>query len=947
MKPTGNAQAATFDFLQPPRAADEMGRLGPYRILRVVGVGSMGVVFLAEDTRSWRQVALKALKPNVANADKARQRFLREGQATADLKHDHVVTIHEVGQAGDVPYLAMEYLQGESLDARLKRESRLAIAELLRVGRETAAGLAAAHGHGLIHRDVKPSNLWLEGKRRRVKVLDFGLARQTGADQTNLTQAGVIIGTPSYMSPEQAKGEAVDARADLFSLGCVLYRMCVGEAPFRGKDTVSTLRALAMEAPAPPVERRPDVPAELKDLILRLLSKEPDRRPPTAEAVVQAITAIEQRLPNAPAPRPSRPVVPVRNSAQAENTELAVDLPAATRRRRPRRQRGPVVLVLGGAALVVLGLLLVVVLLARPVDGFVRLDAEESDLEIALLDRGREAAVLDRKSKEVRLKPGEYEVEIRRARDGWRLPTERVMVERGGHAVVRATREVLGIPMGSGALVASPPLLPNLESWTLETREHRGPITALALSGDGKWLATGGEDGTVRVWSYPEAELTRVLVVHGVPVVGLAWSPDNKTLTSFDANKKAYLWDLSDSKYAKHGGVETAAPETAPPSFKTPDGNLLSLVGGRVLLRDGRTLKESAVLCQPRPRPIPISALAAAPAGKVMASIHADSSIRVWEANSGKLLCCLKAGDMPKPLLAWSPDGKTLATCHAPIVRFWDVATGTEANSVLSGPVNALAWAPDGKTLALLGTRLQLWDAESGQLRPVAGMAGGGAVAWSNDGKAVIVGAGNDVQVWDLNPDKARPKCERPANAGAVAGVALSPDGKAVAEAGPTGTRIYDPKTGKLLQTIPHLVPEPVLTPGWSPDGKTFVCGSAGKAALHDTVTYKSARGLPGTCTGPYAWSLDSRTLVLAQDGNLRLFAAAEPGRPPRGVLLAPGTDQAVFVLATGHYRSAAGDNEMVYVTQSDRGQQTLTPAEFAKAHGWKNDPRWVRFTDG
>ncbi len=245
MKPPVNAEATSYDFLEPAKAADEMGRLGPYRILLVLGAGAMGVVFLAEDTRNRRQVALKALKPNVQSSDQASKRFLREGKATADLKNDHVVAIYDVGQSGDVPYLAMEYLRGETLETYLQRSGRLPVAELLRIGREAAEGLAAAHGHGVIHRDVKPANLWLEGNGRRVKVLDFGLARQM-ADQTNLTVAGMIVGTPAYMSPEQAKGESIDFRADLFGLGCVLYRMCTGDVPFRAKDTVGTLVALTM-----------------------------------------------------------------------------------------------------------------------------------------------------------------------------------------------------------------------------------------------------------------------------------------------------------------------------------------------------------------------------------------------------------------------------------------------------------------------------------------------------------------------------------------------------------------------------------------------------------------------------------------------------------------------------------------------------------------------------
>ncbi|HEV3447860.1 MAG TPA: protein kinase, partial [Gemmataceae bacterium] len=234
---TGQApQAGTnddlCDFLAPAQSPDELGRLGPYRVLNVLGAGGMGVVFRAEDPHLQRLVALKALLPGLAASGSAKQRFLREARAAAALKHDHVVTIHQVGEDRGVPYLAMEFLEGEPLDECLKREGKLPVAEVLRIGREMAEGLSAAHEHGLIHRDIKPANVWLEGKKGRVKILDFGLAR-AATDESHLTQSGAIMGTPAFMAPEQAQGKNVEPRSDLFSLGCVLYRMATGKAPFR------------------------------------------------------------------------------------------------------------------------------------------------------------------------------------------------------------------------------------------------------------------------------------------------------------------------------------------------------------------------------------------------------------------------------------------------------------------------------------------------------------------------------------------------------------------------------------------------------------------------------------------------------------------------------------------------------------------------------------------
>jgi eukaryotic-like serine/threonine-protein kinase len=283
------------NFLAPPQADDELGRLGKYRILKILGHGGMGVVYKAEDPLLKRTVAVKAMLPWLAANANAGQRFRREAQAMAGVEHDHIVRIYQVDEERGVPFLAMEFLKGEPLDERLQREQTLPLSEVLRMGREIAEGLAAAHATGLIHRDIKPGNIWLEAPRSRVKILDFGLARATG-EEACLTQQGAIVGTPAYMAPEQGRGEVVDVRCDLFSLGVVLYRLCCGTQPFKGRDTVSTLMSVAMDQPTPPSQINTALPVQLSELVMRLLEKDPARRPSSAAAVVETLQGLEKTL---------------------------------------------------------------------------------------------------------------------------------------------------------------------------------------------------------------------------------------------------------------------------------------------------------------------------------------------------------------------------------------------------------------------------------------------------------------------------------------------------------------------------------------------------------------------------------------------------------------------------------------------------------------------------
>lgn len=268
-----------------------MGALGPYRILSLLGKGGMGAVYQAVDSRLGRHVALKVMLPAFAANEAARERFLREARTTARIAHDHVVTVYEADVHGGIPYIVMPLLKGCTVDKSLQTGIP-PVSEVLRIGREAALGLDAAHQVGLVHRDVKPANLWLEENTGRVKVLDFGLAKPVD-EEVELTRNGAIVGTPAFMSPEQARGEKVDHRTDLFSLGAVLYRLGAGKLPFDGPSAMAVLMALGTMEPKPIRECNPVVPASLAELIRQLLAKDPSGRPASAGEVAKRLREIE------------------------------------------------------------------------------------------------------------------------------------------------------------------------------------------------------------------------------------------------------------------------------------------------------------------------------------------------------------------------------------------------------------------------------------------------------------------------------------------------------------------------------------------------------------------------------------------------------------------------------------------------------------------------------
>lgn len=274
-------------FLTPSDRDGVLGCLDHYEVLEVLGQGGFGIVLRAFDTVLQRIVAVKVLAPEMAATSPARKRFLREARASAQIRHENVVQVYAIEET-PLPYLVMEYIPGQTLQERIDTVGPLATDEAVRIGTELARGLAAAHERGLIHRDVKPNNVLLEqGPGGRAKLTDFGLAR--AADDASLTQSGAVLGTPMYMAPEQARGEPLDHRADLFSLGSIIYAMVTGRPPFRAADGMSVLKRVCEDTPRPIREVIPEVPQWLSNVVGKLHEKNPEDRYQSANEVADAL----------------------------------------------------------------------------------------------------------------------------------------------------------------------------------------------------------------------------------------------------------------------------------------------------------------------------------------------------------------------------------------------------------------------------------------------------------------------------------------------------------------------------------------------------------------------------------------------------------------------------------------------------------------------------------
>jgi eukaryotic-like serine/threonine-protein kinase len=630
----------SLPFLDPPADGSHLGALNNFNIIRVVGRGGMGVVLHAVDTCLQRDVAIKVLDPELSKDELAATRFCREARAAASISHENVVAVHQVehDEEKDIPFLVMELISGESLEKKLEREGRLSLKEIVSIGMQTAAGLAAAHDKGLIHRDIKPGNILLEKSGQRVKLTDFGLAR--AAEDVRLTRSGLVAGTPLYMSPEQASGEELDARSDLFSLGVVLYELAAGEPPFTGKSPLAVLKRVTDHQPTPLRERNPELPEWFNHIVERLLAKNPADRFQSAREVADTLEHFWALL------KSSEKLVCPKKKAAA-NLWKAVSVGVAA---------GLLTVLLGAAA----------VFFLWPRGGRAE-DAIPAPVHHFQGNAGplwSMAVSADGKNLVMGCDNGDVKF--------WDVAAEKVLWTLKAHQT----------PVWTLALSPRGDLLATGSDdqavvWDVKTQQkvhalhETGGVRALAFDPEGEKLATGGRNGAVKVWdTHTGAKLFEV-AGHSGSVVAIAYAPDGKTLATAGGDKTIKLWDA-----AKGGPKLTLAGHESGVygiAF-APTGRYLASGGWdhTVRLWD---LDSGSQLAKLEGHTQDVWSVAVNPEGSLIASAGEDQMVRIWNIETRKEVGAFRGSTGLILNIRFSPEpGFLVAGGKDGIARMWNLA---------------------------------------------------------------------------------------------------------------------------------------------------------------------------------------------------------------------------------------------------------------------------------
>jgi WD40 repeat protein len=872
-----------LNFLTPSQRPGFLGRLGHYEVLEVVGKGGMGIVLRAFDDKLHRVVAIKVLAPALAATGSARQRFVREAQAAAAVTHDNVIDIHGVEDAGPVPYLVMQFIAGPTLQAKIDRTGPLPVREVLRIGLQIAAGLAAAHAQGLVHRDVKPANILLENSVERVKITDFGLARTV--DDASPTQSGFITGTPAYMSPEQAHGNKVDPRSDLFSLGSVLYALCAGHPPFRADTSMAVLKRVCEDTPRPLREVNADIPDWLEALIARLHAKDPADRFQTAAEVADLLGRHLAHL-----QQPGMVALPVGQGAGAPK-------PQAPGNRFPR---AAVLLLLAVAALGVSGALYQFLWRRneektpdKPNGIAQETPAWKPRAPLTLEELAKLPSPLDALKREAMELPEDAPPELLAVLgDPVRFPLPAGLNTHQTHWMAQTgDGRLLAVPCDANILLYDAHTGALIRTLTGHTNRAFRP----AFSPDGKRLASGSATGILRVWDVATGTQELILNEHKHWVWAVAYDPQGKRLVSADAGGMVKVWDAKGQLLTGFQG-DTKGMGIHQLAF-SPDGKRLATpsLDGACKIWDTDNWQEVRNL--PATNGKTFQAVAWSRDGKLLAAGD-DDEVIVWNAESYKKLRTLETPG--KGLLAFSRDNTLFTARHdcskgeRHAFTRWDVTTG-KAQPPCELPTSGIGpcflLSVDGRAVFVTRSmpaepRVGAYDAETGQERfPVRGRPGAvPSVAFSPDGRTLASG-GTDgtVRLWDLagwRPGESSPPVRvLEGHTNEVWSVTFSPDGKLLASGGIDGLlRLWDVASGhKVRDLAGHSTAYAYLT--FSPDGRTVAAGGPnGTVNRWDVATGQQQEPWHGHVgpVRPVAYSPDGRLLASGgSDGTVQLLDAA------------------------------------------------------------------------
>jgi WD40 repeat protein len=786
-----------------------------YEILAELGRGGMGVVYKARHIGLRRLVALKMILAGIHLAPGDLLRFQSEAAAVAGLQHLHIVQIYEIGAHDGRPYFSLEFVEGGSLAQKL-RDGLLPPRTAAEVLEKLARAMHYAHQRGIVHRDLKPANVLLTADGQP-KITDFGLAKRVrpGVQQT---QTGTVMGTPSYMAPEQAMGRVkeIGPASDVYSLGAILYEVLCGQPPFRSETPLDTMLQVASEEPPPLSQLQPRLPRDLQTICMKCLQKEPQKRYPSAQHLADDL----QRYLRGE-PIQARPIG-------------AVERGYKWARRRPA---GAALMVLAVASFLA-GFVGVTWQWKKEADQRERLEAAQQKTQDALsesqasLYRHRIALIerewLANNVARARFLLRECRPEMRQWEWHYlnRLCHSDLLTLRGhdhaihGLAFSPNGKRLVSVGYDQTAIVwdaehgkalftthgasskdravtasfsgddkqiwyAGPQQM--VVCWDAGTGKelqtlHRPPgkTAALAFSPDHRKLAVGGLDGSLMVWDV-ESKLPTALAGHDSPIQAIAFGPLEKLLVTGDREGWVKVWDMNSGKPI-HG---TKAHTT------------------------------------------PIQAVAFSPDGWRIATASVDGTAKTWAALTGKPIATFRGHQQPVTCLAFHPKSRSIASGGRDnVVKVWNAESGEELFGLRghTNRINCVTFSLDGTLLASAGDDrvVKVWDATSGQeARGFRARATSNCVAWSPDGQRFAT-ADNFVQIWDAATLKSRQVVGEKIEY--LRGLAYHPSGDILATAGNRGLKLWELKTGKELYALGQANSHH-RTVAFSPDGKLLVSG--------------------------------------------------------------------------------------------------------------------------
>lgn len=669
--------------------------IGRYEIKKELGRGGMATVYLAYDPQFKRDVAIKVLPREFLHNPTFHSRFEREAETVATLEHPAIVPVYDVGEDDGQPFLVMRYMAGGSLADRLK-EGGLPLEEVSRIYSRLSPGLDEAHSLGIVHRDLKPDNILFDS-RNEPYLADFGIVKLS--EGTSAVTGSMIIGTPAFMSPEQANGShQIDGRSDIYALGVILFFLLTGEEPYKA-DTPIQQAIKHITEPIPKIlEVKPDLPAGLAPIIEKAMAKDPAGRYPTATQLAQHLASVAQSSGDVYHPTEAIPglsatdifgkaIITDNRKQKTETTQQASF---------PRWVWGL------GAGVIVL-ILFFIIQGANPPPppsptpsstSFVRVTTTATRTPIVVTRNPATATNVP-----VVVQPSRGE------------PVIQVLGNLNGHGGF-----VESVAWSNDNRLASSDRSGSIKLWDGATRQeinflfgHEGAINSVAWSPDNTMLASASEDGTVRLWDTDTGDEIAQLTAND-EVNAVVWSPDGSLLASGGADGLVQIWDVATEQEI---GVLTGHTDPILSLSWSPDGVTLASSSNDETIRvwDTDTEQQVRLLIG---HTGPITAVAFSSDGSLIASGSADSSARIWDVASGSQVRLLEGHTRAINGIAWSPDDGLLATAAGDeTVRIWDVFSGVEFRA-LEGhntPVFAIAWSVDGSQIASAGRdgRIILW----------------------------------------------------------------------------------------------------------------------------------------------------------------------------------------------------------------------------------------------